>query len=64
MLKVDWLKENLVLMNAGIDLCIHKYLIDFSLADYVLFVEDKPIDTIKSNRKEEGNKLKAHKYQG
>lgn len=51
-------------MNAGIDLCIHKYLIDFSLADYVLFVEDKPIDTIKSNRKEEGNKLKAHKYQG
>ena len=47
----------------GIDLYIHKYLIDFSLADYVLFVEDRPVDIIESNRKEEGNKLKAHIHQ-
>jgi hypothetical protein len=64
LLTVDWFKANRVLLNAGIDMYIHKYLIDFSLADYVLFVEDKPVDNIESNRKEEGNKLKAHKLKG
>ncbi len=50
-------------LNAGIGVAVREYLTDVGPADYVLFVEGKPLGIIEAKRDEEGHKLTVHEDQ-
>ncbi len=50
-------------LNAGIGVAVREYLTDVGPADYVLFVEGKPVGIIEAKREEEGHKMTIHEDQ-
>ena len=42
---------------------VREYQTDAGIADYVLFVDKKPVGIIEVKRKEEGERLSAHEKQ-
>ena len=50
-------------LNAGIGVAVREYLTDVGPADYVLFVDGKPVGVIEAKREEEGHKLTVHEGQ-
>ncbi|MCE7910757.1 MAG: restriction endonuclease subunit R [Candidatus Brocadia sp.] len=60
-----WLiqKKNQVNLHAGIGVAVREYLTDAGVADYVLFVDEKPVGVIEAKREEEGHRLTIHEIQ-
>jgi len=50
-------------LNAGIGVAIREYQTDVGPADYVLFVEGKPVGVIEAKREEEGQNITTHEEQ-
>lgn len=50
-------------LNANIGVAIREYQTDVGPADYVLFVEGKPVGVIEAKREEEAHKLTVHQDQ-
>lgn len=50
-------------LNAGLGVAVREYQTDVGPADYVLFVDGKPIGIIEAKRKEEGERLTVHEDQ-
>jgi type I restriction enzyme R subunit len=50
-------------LNAGIGVAVREYGTAVGPADYVLFVEGKPVGVIEAKREEEGHNLTVHKGQ-
>lgn len=50
-------------LNAGIGVAIREYQTDIGPADYVLFVEGKPVGVIEAKREEEGQDITTHEGQ-
>ena len=50
-------------LNEGLGVAVQEYLTDVGPADYVLFVEGKPVGVIEAKREEEGHKLTVHEDQ-
>lgn len=50
-------------LNKGIGIAIKEYLTDVGPADYVLFVDGKPVGVIEAKREEEAHKLTTHEEQ-
>ncbi|MCX7649519.1 MAG: DEAD/DEAH box helicase family protein, partial [Flavobacteriales bacterium] len=50
-------------LSAGIGVAVREYPTDAGPADYVLFVDGKPVGIIEAKREEEGHKLTVHEDQ-
>lgn len=50
-------------LHAGIGVAVREYQTDVGPADYVLFVDGKPVGIIEAKREEEGHKLTVHEDQ-
>ncbi len=50
-------------LNAGIGVAVREYSTDVGPADYVLFVDGKPVGIIEAKREEEGHKMTVHEDQ-
>jgi type I restriction enzyme, R subunit len=50
-------------LSEGIGVAVREYLTDVGPADYVLFVDGKPVGIIEAKREEEGHKLTIHEDQ-
>ncbi|OWY20124.1 restriction endonuclease subunit R [Sphingobacteriales bacterium UPWRP_1] len=50
-------------LSAGIGVAVREYSTDVGPADYVLFVDGKPVGIIEAKREEEGHKLTIHEEQ-
>lgn len=50
-------------LNAKLGVAVREYQTDVGPADYVLFVNGKPVGVIEAKREEEGHKLKVHEDQ-
>lgn len=50
-------------LNEGIGVAVREYQTDVGPADYVLFVDGKPVGIIEAKREEEGHKLTVHEDQ-
>lgn len=55
--------KNRINLHAGIGVAVREYLTDAGVADYVLFVDGKPVGVIEAKREEEGHRLTAHEAQ-
>ena len=49
-------------LNEGFGVAVREYSTDVGPADYVLFVDGKPVGIIEAKRLEEGHKLTLHEY--
>ncbi len=49
--------------NAGLGIAVREYPTDIGPADYVLFVDRKPLGVIEAKREEEGHRLTIHESQ-
>ena len=60
-----WIVQNkkAVNLNAGLGVAVTEWLTDVGPADYVLFVEGKPVGIIEAKPKDEGLKLTVHETQ-
>jgi type I restriction enzyme, R subunit len=60
-----WIIQNKSSINlhAGIGIAVREYQTDIGPADYVLFVDGKPVGLIEAKRKEEGVHLTVHEEQ-
>ncbi|HEY4786474.1 MAG TPA: DEAD/DEAH box helicase family protein, partial [Bacteroidales bacterium] len=65
LLDTNWVIQNKndINLSAGIGIAVREYLTDIGPADYVLFVERKPVGIIEAKREEEGVHLIAHEDQ-
>jgi type I restriction enzyme R subunit len=65
LLACGWLiqSKNQINLNAGIGVAVREYQTDVGPADYVLFVDKKPIGLIEAKREEEGVRLTMHEHQ-
>jgi type I restriction enzyme, R subunit len=50
-------------LNAGLGVAVQEYSTEVGPADYVLFVDGKPVGIIEAKREEEGHKMTAHEDQ-
>ncbi|MDQ3022549.1 MAG: type I restriction endonuclease [Bacteroidota bacterium] len=55
-------KDNINLSSC-MGVAVKEYRADTGIADYVLFVEGKPVGTIEAKREEEGHRLTFHETQ-
>ena len=55
--------KNKINLNAGLGIAVREYQTDIGPADYVLFVDKKPIGIIEAKREEEGVHLTMHEDQ-
>jgi len=60
-----WIIQNKkqINLNAGFGVAVREYQTDVGPADYVLFVDAKPVGIIEAKREEEGVRLTAHEDQ-
>lgn len=60
-----WIIQNKskINLNAGIGIAVREYQTDAGPADYVLFIECKPVGVIEAKREEEGHILSFHEDQ-
>ncbi len=65
LVKSGWLIQNMrqVNLNAGIGVAVKEFLTDVGPADYVLFVDGKPVGVIEAKREEEGHRMHSHEDQ-
>ncbi|MES2776804.1 MAG: DEAD/DEAH box helicase family protein [Bacteroidota bacterium] len=65
LLRCGWLvqNKNQINLNAGPGVAIREYQTDIGPADYVLFVNKKPVGVIEAKREEEGHRLTMHEEQ-
>ena len=65
LLQSGWViqSENQINLNAGLGVAVREYQTDIGPADYVLFVDKKPIGIIEAKRAEEGVHLTMHEEQ-
>src|SRR5450432_2390160 len=50
-------------LNAAIGVAVREYQTDIGPADYILFVDKKPVGIIEAKREEEGHRLSTHEDQ-
>jgi type I restriction enzyme R subunit len=55
--------KNQINLNAGIGIAVREYQTNVGPADYILFVDKKPVGVIEAKRKEEGLHLTVHEDQ-
>jgi type I restriction enzyme, R subunit len=55
--------KNQINLNAGVGIAVREYQTDIGPADYVLFVDKKPVGIIEAKRAEEGVHLTTHEDQ-
>jgi type I restriction enzyme R subunit len=55
--------KNQINLNAGLGVAVREYQTDIGPADYVLFVDKKPVGVIEAKRAEEGGRLTTHEEQ-
>jgi type I restriction enzyme R subunit len=55
--------KNQINLNAGIGVAVREYQTDVGPADYILFVDKKPVGIIEAKRSEEGVRLTVHEEQ-
>ena len=55
--------KNQINLNAGFGVAVREYQTDIGPADYVLFVDRKPVGIIEAKRAEEGVHLTMHEEQ-
>lgn len=55
--------KNRIYLHARIGVAVREYLTDAGVADYVLFVDGKPVGVIEAKREEEGHRLTIHEVQ-
>ena len=55
--------KNKVNLSADKGVAVREYQTDVGPADYVLFVDGKPVGVIEAKREEEGERLTAHEDQ-
>lgn len=55
--------KNQINWNAGDGIAIREYQTDSGPADYILFVDRKPVGVIEAKREEEGHRLTVHEDQ-
>ena len=60
-----WLiqSKSTINLNAGIGVAVREYSTEVGPADYVLFVDGKPVGIIEAKREEEGHKMTVHEDQ-
>jgi len=65
LLQCGWFiqNKNQINLNAGLGVAVREYQTDIGPADYVLFVDKKPIGIIEAKRAEEGGRLTMHEEQ-
>jgi len=65
LLACGWLIQDKTRLNliAGIGIAVKEYPTDVGPADYVLFIDKKPIGIIEAKREEEGHRLSVHEDQ-
>ena len=65
LVECGWLIQNKSQINlkAGIGVAVREYQTDVGPADYILFVDTKPIGIIEAKREEEGIRLSTHESQ-
>ena len=65
LIRCGWLIQNKskINLNAAIGIAIREYQTNAGPADYVLFVDKKPIAIIEAKREEEGHRLSVHEEQ-
>jgi type I restriction enzyme R subunit len=65
LLDCGWLIQDKSKINlgAGQGIAVREYQTDVGPADYVLFVDKKPVAIIEAKREEEGHRLKVHEDQ-
>ena len=65
LLACGWIIQNKknINLNAGLGIAVREYQTDIGQADYVLFVDKKPIGIIEAKRAEEGVHLTMHEEQ-
>lgn len=65
LIRCGWLIQNKskINLNAAIGIAIREYQTNAGPADYVLFVDKKPIAIIEAKREEEGHRLSVHEDQ-
>ncbi|MDI3322008.1 DEAD/DEAH box helicase family protein [Pinibacter soli] len=65
LLRSGWIIQNKTSINlgAGVGIAIREYQTDIGPADYVLFVNKKPVGIIEAKRAEEGEHLTIHEEQ-
>src|SRR5437870_565515 len=56
-------KRDKINFNAGLGIAAIEYITDVGPADYVLFVDKKPVGVIEAKRVEEGDRLTSHEEQ-
>ena len=56
-------KRSEINLSAGVGVAVREYMTDVGPADYILFVDKKPVGVIEAKRKEEGVKITAHEEQ-
>ncbi|MDI6802974.1 MAG: type I restriction-modification enzyme R subunit C-terminal domain-containing protein [Bacteroidota bacterium] len=61
----DWIiqTKDKINLGAGVGVAVREYQTDIGLADYILFVNRKPVGVIEAKRKEEGIHLTTHESQ-
>ena len=55
--------KNKINLNAGLGIAVREYQTNVGPADYVLFVDKKPVGIIEAKREEEGHRLSIHEDQ-
>ena len=55
--------KNQINLNAGLGVAVREYQTDIGPADYVLFVDKKPVGVIEAKRAEEGGRMTMHEEQ-
>lgn len=65
LVKCGWVVQDKSAINlfAGVGVAVREYLTDVGPADYVLFVDQKPVGIIEAKREQEGHKLTFHEDQ-
>jgi len=65
LIRAGWLiqNKNRINLSAGLGIAIREYQTDSGPADYILFVDKKPVGVIEAKRPEEGVRLTSHEDQ-
>jgi type I restriction enzyme, R subunit len=65
LLSCGWIIQNKreINLNAGVGIAVREYQTDIGPADYVLFVDKKPVGVIEAKKEEEGFRLTSHEEQ-
>jgi len=65
LIKAGWViqDKNQINLSAGLGVAVREYPTDSGPADYILFINQKPVGVIEAKRPEEGFRLTVHEDQ-